>query len=98
MRALLGLFLGVAFLSNTAQGLENGLALTPPMGWRSWNAYHGDIDDQTVRRVVDIVTSFRPAVDGNLSSLLDLGYSHVGVDDGWQACGKVCRFSYRPDS
>ena len=23
-------------------GADNGLALTPPMGWRSWNCYRGD--------------------------------------------------------
>ena len=32
--------------------------------------------------------------DGPPTSLADLGYTHVGVDDGWQACqsGKDCSF------
>ena len=29
-----------ASLARGAAGLDNGLALTPPMGWRSWNCYH----------------------------------------------------------
>src|ERR1700733_14730461 len=27
---------------------DNGLARTPPMGWNSWNHFHGQIDDKTV--------------------------------------------------
>lgn len=26
-------------------------------------------------------------VDGKSTSLVDLGYSHAGIDDGWQDCG-----------
>ena len=26
-------------------------------------------------------------VDGRPTSLLDLGYQHAAIDDGWQACG-----------
>ena len=25
--------------------LDNGLALQPPMGWRSWNCYQGSVKD-----------------------------------------------------
>jgi alpha-galactosidase len=28
-------------------------------------------------------------VDGKPASLLDLGYNHVGLDDGWQKCGSL---------
>eukprot|EP00035_Acanthoeca_spectabilis_P009817 m.173365 g.173365 ORF g.173365 m.173365 type:complete len:420 (-) comp14846_c0_seq1:71-1330(-) len=67
-------------------GLDNGLALTPPRGWRSWNCDHGDVNDTTIRRVVDAVTAKSRMVDGTPTSLLDVGFSHVGVDDGWQLC------------
>ena len=32
---------------------ENGLALAPPMGWNSWNKFHGMVDDVTVRGIAD---------------------------------------------
>ena len=77
-------------------GLDNGLALTPPMGWRSWNCFHGDVSAAKVEKIIDAVTSRARKVVGKSSptSLADLGYTHVGVDDGWQACqtGKDCSF------
>jgi hypothetical protein len=34
------LLLGATLLSNSnVAAMDNGLALTPPMGWRSWNWY-----------------------------------------------------------
>ena len=27
-----------------ATAIDNGLGRLPPMGWRSWNCYHRDID------------------------------------------------------
>jgi len=66
-----------------APALDNGLALTPPMGWRSWNAYRGAVTQANVSATVDaIVDASRGGV-----SLLSLGYANVGTDDGWQACG-----------
>ena len=48
-------FLAVAgaAAAGLAAGLDNGLAITPPMGWRSWNAMHGDVDDPKIRSTVD---------------------------------------------
>ena len=67
--------------------LDNGLAKTPPMGWRSWNCYHGDVSDVQIRATIDAVTQKTRSVDGIPHSLVDLGFVHVGIDDGWQACG-----------
>jgi len=55
-------------------------------GWRSWNCYHGDVNEALIRATVDAVTSRKRQVDGRPTSLLDCGYDHVGVDDGWQEC------------
>ena len=63
-----------------AWGLDNGLALTPPMGWRSWNCFHGDVDDAKIRLVAQAMVSRQYLVDGRPTSLLDLGYSSLGVD------------------
>ena len=71
-----------------AHALENGIYWeSPPMGWRSWNAFHGDVSDTIIRQQIDALVLKRP-VRGSDSplSLLDLGYSRIGIDDGWQAC------------
>ena len=67
--------------------LDNGLAATPPMGWRSWNFYQGNIDDANIRASIDAFNVKRP-VEGSLghASLVELGYTHAGIDDGWQEC------------
>jgi len=53
----------------------DGLALTPPMGWSSWNRFGTAIDDRTVREIADHLVS---------SGLRDAGYRYVNIDDGWQ--------------
>lgn len=59
------------------------LAAACSMGWRSWNCYHGDVSQAKIEATIDAVVKKRA---GGVS-LLDLGFSDVGVDDGWQACG-----------
>jgi alpha-galactosidase len=54
---------------------SNGLSLTPPMGWNSWNKFALTIDDQAVRGIADALVS---------SGLRDAGYIYVNIDDGWQ--------------
>ena len=55
---------------------------TPPMGWRSWEAFYGHVSQSRIETVMDaMVDTSRGGV-----SLLSLGYSDVGTDDGWQAC------------
>jgi alpha-galactosidase len=53
----------------------NNLALTPPMGWNSWNSFQDGIDDKTAREIADALVS---------SGLRDAGYVYVNIDDGWQ--------------
>eukprot|EP00729_Bicosta_minor_P003463 gene3463-10664_t len=77
----------VMTLASYAYALDNGLAVTPPMGWRSWNCYHGDVTDGKILLTVDAITAKNRMVDGVAHSMADLGYQHVGIDDGWQACG-----------
>jgi len=69
-------------------GIDNGVGLTPPMGWRSWNCMHGDISDARIRATVDAITSRHRTVGGVGTSLADLGFDRVGIDDGWQACNR----------
>src|SRR5215469_3164679 len=51
------------------------LAATPPMGWNSWNHFHRNIDDSTVRAQADALVK---------SGLRDAGYLYVNIDDTWE--------------
>ncbi len=53
---------------------SNGLALTPPMGWNSWNHFGCDISEQTIRAAADAMVS---------SGMKDAGYQYVVIDDCW---------------
>lgn len=52
------------------------LALTPPMGWNSWNCWGLAVDDQKVRAAADAMKE---------SGLIDFGWQYINIDDGWEA-------------
>jgi alpha-galactosidase len=54
---------------------DHKLALTPPMGWNSWNCWGTSVDDAKVRAAADCM------VRGGLAAH---GYQYVNIDDGWQ--------------
>lgn len=58
-----------------AQKFE-GLALTPPMGWNSWNTFEANINEDLIKETADILVS---------SGMKDAGYEYIVVDDGWEA-------------
>jgi alpha-galactosidase len=62
-------------LPSLGTAVSNGLALTPPMGWSSWNHFEDQIDASTVRETADALVS---------SGLAAAGYVQVNIDDGWQ--------------
>ena len=70
-------------------GLDNGLGLLPPMGWRNWWSMFGDVDQAKMELAFTKMTERRlPAVGRpGLTSFADLGYVRAGLDDSWQACG-----------
>jgi alpha-galactosidase len=51
------------------------IALTPPLGWNSWNCWAGSIDDEKVRAAADAMVS---------SGLINHGWTYVNIDDCWQ--------------
>ncbi|MBQ2775380.1 MAG: alpha-galactosidase [Clostridia bacterium] len=55
---------------------DNGVALTPPMGWSSWNTFRNKIDENL------ILETARAMRD---SGLADAGYCYVNLDDCWQS-------------
>lgn len=60
----------------TVVGGPKKLALTPPMGWNSWNVWAGKVDDQKVRDAADELIS---------AGLAAHGYAYINIDDCWQA-------------
>ncbi len=56
------------------------------MGWRSWNAFGANINDKTFRDAIDAVTAKVWDVGGAKASLFEVGYTRVGIDEGWENC------------
>ena len=54
---------------------DNCLALTPPLGWNSWNCMAFNFTQEDVTRMADAMVS---------SGLADYGWSYINLDDGWQ--------------
>ncbi|EDQ91557.1 uncharacterized protein MONBRDRAFT_31543 [Monosiga brevicollis MX1] len=81
----------------TATAIDNGLGVSPPMGWRSWNAYHHAVNQSIMERSIDAMVARTRNVSGVPTSLLDLGYNNCGLDDNWQACGTGVGGSFHDD-
>jgi hypothetical protein len=58
-----------------AQKFEN-LALTPPMGWNSWNTFAANIDEDLIKGTADTMIA---------NGMRDAGYVYLVVDDCWEA-------------
>lgn len=75
----IALFVSYGFISAASYGvkrktLANGLAVTPQMGWNSWNHFACQIDEQIIRDTADALVS---------TGLASLGYTYVNIDDCW---------------
>jgi len=88
----------VFMLPVCALAIDNGLGLTPPMGWRSWNLYGANVNQTLLEKIMDGMVSKKRMVDGVPMSLCDLGYCDVGLDDNWQTCRAGHLYSYHDDS
>ena len=51
------------------------LALTPPLGWNSWNSWAKDVDQEKV------LASAKAMVE---KGLINHGWTYVNIDDAWQ--------------
>jgi len=83
----MGKLIGLGLLLAHAAAIDNGLGHTPPMGWRSWNLFGNNVRQSLMESIMDGMVSRKRKVDGQPTSLCDLGYCDVGLDDNWQACG-----------
>ena len=79
-------FIAVLLVPTAVLCVDNGLGLTPPLGWRSFNAFWGIIDQTKMETNMDAMCNRSRKVGGKPTSLLDLGYKHFGIDGGWNYC------------
>ena len=61
-----------------AHAADNGLGLTPAMGWSTWNLVQQHINETFIHEIADAMAD---------NGYLDAGYEYLCVDDGW-ACGR----------
>jgi alpha-galactosidase len=59
----------------TVVGNKDALALTPPLGWNSWNVWAAKVDDAKVRAAADGMVS---------SGLAAQGFTYINIDDAWE--------------
>jgi alpha-galactosidase len=65
-----------AFASiSAASAVAQSVALTPPMGWNSWNYFAEKVDDKGIRAAADQIVA---------SGMKDAGYVYVNIDDTWE--------------
>lgn len=79
--------IGVFATAELASANDNGKARTPPLGWRSWNLFGHDVNQELIESIMDRMVERKRMVNGKPTSLCDLGYCDVGLDDNWQMCG-----------
>jgi alpha-galactosidase len=55
--------------------LDNGLGLTPPMGFNTWNHFNCNIDEEIIKNAAQALIK---------SGLAEKGYNYINLDDCWQ--------------
>jgi alpha-galactosidase len=66
---------GAAASALTIVGAPGAVALTPPMGWNSWNVWATSVDDAKVRAAAEQFERL---------GLAGRGYQFVNIDDAWE--------------
>jgi len=67
-------------IKNITIRTDQGLALTPPLGWNSWNCWGLSVDQGRVKAAADAMVS---------SGLADHGWTYINIDDGWEAADRT---------
>ncbi|HZR21929.1 MAG TPA: NPCBM/NEW2 domain-containing protein [Verrucomicrobiae bacterium] len=83
-------------LGKTERGLKivggDVIALTPPLGWNSWNGFGCDVTEANVRAAADAMAA---------SGLINHGWTYINIDDCWEASrdadGKILANEKFPD-
>ena len=67
--------LAVCCLGGVLPAQDPAPALTPPMGWNSWNHFACKVSDAVVRAAANAIAS---------NGMKDAGYVYINIDDCWQ--------------
>jgi len=74
MKKILFVILLFSTVFASAQKFQN-LALTPPMGWNSWNKFQCNVSEKLIKETADALVS---------TGMRDAGYQYIVIDDCWQ--------------
>ena len=85
-----GLAAPAATAAPVAPALDDGLALTPPMGFNNWNSTHcrAEFNEAMVKAIADIFVE---------KGLKDAGYQYVNLDDCWALPSRDANGKLVPD-
>ena len=75
MRKLFLPLSALLLLASAAAYPPTRVALTPPMGWNSWNHFGCNVSEELIRETADAMVA---------SGMRDAGYKYVVIDDCWQ--------------
>ncbi|EXC02507.1 hypothetical protein L484_004288 [Morus notabilis] len=67
----------------------NGIGLTPPMGWNSWNHFQCNIEEKLIRETADAMVS---------TGLAAVGYQYINLDDCWAELNRDSKGNLVPKS
>jgi len=73
-RSFLLFIFSVIVIGLSAQKFEK-LAMTPPMGWNSWNKFGCNVSEKLVMQMADEMVK---------SGMKEAGYEYIVIDDCWQ--------------
>jgi len=62
-------------LASAQNAAGSPVALTPPMGWNSWNYFAGKVTEKDIRDSADRIVA---------TGMKDAGYVYVNIDDTWE--------------
>jgi len=68
------LILSLILLCYNLSAQNQQLAMTPPMGWNSWNLVEADVSDMLIRQIADAMVH---------KGMKEAGYEYIIIDDYW---------------
>jgi alpha-galactosidase len=72
---LVSVFVGCCGFALAQAPFRGAVALTPPMGWNSWNKFGCHVSEQLIRQIADAIAT---------NGMKAAGYKYVNIDDCWQ--------------
>ena len=88
LKAGMGFFLLFFVCASGYSQKFDGLALTPPMGWNSWNTFGANISEGLIRETADAMIT---------NGMQEAGYRYIVIDDGWEAKERDAQGNLVPD-